>query len=82
MNQFLNEVLAASESLLDAPNNTLKATTPQANSANRFPYAEAILASIHRAELLDNLAPELPSDAQIGQFTRWLRQRGTRSLES
>ncbi|WP_324678430.1 hypothetical protein [Hymenobacter sp. GOD-10R] len=77
MNQVLSEVFAANESLFIAPNDTITTATPVAHSLNSFPYAEAVLAGLHRADLLDNLATESPSEAQIGQFTRWLRRRGS-----
>jgi hypothetical protein len=80
MTHVLNEVFAADPSLLVATNNTL--STPTGLSNNQFPYAEAILAGIHRADLLDNLAPESPSDAQLGQFTRWLHRRGVLASNS
>ncbi|GGF22855.1 hypothetical protein [Hymenobacter cavernae] len=80
MNQVLNGIFAAYESPLAPTNDT--ASAPAASSANHFPYAEAIIAGIRRADLLDNLAAEPPSTAQAGQFARWLRGRGALASNS
>jgi len=82
MNQVLSEVFAADASLFIATNHTTEASTPQTSSANHFPYAEAVLVGLRRADLLDNLASKPPSAAQLGQFTRWLRGRSVLTLNS
>lgn len=75
MNQVLNEAFAAYEQH-SATYDTISSAPLTANQASRFPYADAVIAGIRRADLLDDLAAEPPSSAQLGQFSRWLHGRG------
>ena len=82
MNQVLNEVFAATAQSAPTYNSSILAETLAVDQPKQFPYAEAVLAGIRRADLLENLASDQLSEAQSGQFLRWLRGRGTFAVHS